>query len=217
MRTKTLLLTAAVAAAGVASTMAQVYSVNTVGYVNVVAKGGGLTLLANPLDDGTNTLSTILAALPNKSAVQTWTGAGFTGASKVAGVWTPNPAIAVGQGFFVSLPAGADVTNTFVGTVVPNSGSSVTSSLPAGFSLVGTILPVSGALSDPNAPGALNLGASLPNKSSIQSWNNAVTPNVYIGSSKVAGTWTPNQTINPGQGFFVNTPAGGATWVQSLP
>jgi hypothetical protein len=216
MRTKTLLLTAAVAAAGFASSMAQVYSVNTVGYVNVIAKGGGLTLLANPLDDGTNTLSTILAALPNKSSVQTWTGAGFTGASKVAGVWSPNPTINVGQGFFVNLPAGPDVTNTFVGTVIPNSGSSVTSSLLAGFSLVGTVLPVSGDLLASGA-GTLNLGPSLPNKSSIQTWNNAVTPNTYVGSSKVAGTWTPNLTISPGQGFFVNTPAGGATWVQSLP
>jgi hypothetical protein len=214
MRTKTSLLTAAVAAAGVASSMAQVYSVNTVGYVNVVAKGGAFTLVANPLDDGTNTISSIAAALPNKSSAQIWNGAGFTGASKTAGAWSPNLSIPVGTGFFVSLPAGANVTNTFVGTVIPNSGSSVTSSVPAGFSLVGTVLPVSGDLVASGA-GTLNLGPSLPNKSSIQTWDNSGS-GAFVGSSKAAGVWTPNQTINPGQGFFINSPTA-TNWVQSLP
>jgi len=218
MRTKTLLLTAVVAAAGVASSIAQVYSVNTVGYVNVVAKGNGaFTLVSNPLDDGTNTVSSIAAGLPNKSSVQIWNGAGFTGASKVAGAWSPNLSIPVGTGFFISTPAGsADVTNTFVGTVIPASGSSVTSSVPAGFSLVGSVLPVSGDLLAAG-PGTLNLGPTLPNKSAIQVWDNSGS-GAFAASSKVAGTWTPNRVLNPGQGFFINAPAGAPTpWVQSLP
>ena len=47
MRTKTLLLTAALAAAGVVSSMAQVYSVNSVGYVNLTLPNG-FSMIANP-------------------------------------------------------------------------------------------------------------------------------------------------------------------------
>src|SRR6478672_7317898 len=46
MRTKTLLLTAALAAVGVSSSMAQVYSVNVVGYVNKSVPKG-FYMLAN--------------------------------------------------------------------------------------------------------------------------------------------------------------------------
>jgi hypothetical protein len=58
MRTKTLLLSAAAMAAGLVSSVAQsnVYSVNVVGYVNQVLPAGTLVAVANPLDNGTNTL-----------------------------------------------------------------------------------------------------------------------------------------------------------------
>lgn len=62
MRTKTLLLTAALSAAGFASALAQapsIFSVNAVGYVNV-ALPAGHTILANPLDGTNNHLNTIL-------------------------------------------------------------------------------------------------------------------------------------------------------------
>jgi hypothetical protein len=55
MRTKTLLLTAALVAAGVASSMAQsnVYSLNIVGYVNIPVAAGKSIMLNNPFDTGT--------------------------------------------------------------------------------------------------------------------------------------------------------------------
>src|SRR5258706_1505975 len=51
MRTKTLLITAALGAAGIASSMAQqaVYSLNIVGYVNLPVNAG-LSMVANQLD-----------------------------------------------------------------------------------------------------------------------------------------------------------------------
>src|SRR5688500_15579957 len=54
MRTKTLLLTAALSAAGIATSMAQapVYSVNAVGYVNTPLVPG-YNLISNPLDNKT--------------------------------------------------------------------------------------------------------------------------------------------------------------------
>jgi hypothetical protein len=65
MRTKTLLLTAAVGMVGIATSLAQVYSVNAVGYVNLTLRSnpGGPTLgtiIANPLIGTNNSLNTIL-------------------------------------------------------------------------------------------------------------------------------------------------------------
>jgi hypothetical protein len=66
MRTKTLLLTAALCAAGIATSKAQVYSVNAVGYVNTSLLKG-FNLVSNPLDnkatDG-NKIKNLFASLP---------------------------------------------------------------------------------------------------------------------------------------------------------
>ncbi len=67
-----------------------VFSVNIVGYVNVVAKGNGaFTLIANPLNAATNDLNTIAAGIPNKSTAQIWNGSGFNGCNE--GWWCVDP------------------------------------------------------------------------------------------------------------------------------
>ena len=69
MRTKTLLLSAAVLAAGLAASTAQsVFSVNAVGYVNKTL-APGYNLIANPLNGTNNLLSTIIPTAPDGSAV----------------------------------------------------------------------------------------------------------------------------------------------------
>src|SRR5438046_1261359 len=55
MRTKALLLADAFAAAGVATSMAQIYSVNAVGYVNVTLDAG-FNMVSNPLNAADNTV-----------------------------------------------------------------------------------------------------------------------------------------------------------------
>ncbi len=95
MKAKTLLIAAAALAAGVISSQAQVYSANVVGYVNVVLPAGQFVLASNPLDDGTNTVTSLGAALANKSSIQVWNGTSFTVASKGAGVWNTNLSIPV--------------------------------------------------------------------------------------------------------------------------
>jgi len=63
MKTKTILLTAALVAAGVASSMAQsnVYSLNIVGYVNIPVLKGKAYMLNNPFDTGTgNNITNVL-------------------------------------------------------------------------------------------------------------------------------------------------------------
>src|SRR5882724_281686 len=174
MRTKTLLLTAAIAMAGIASSLAQgnVYSQNIVGYVNVVLVGGtNFSLVANPLDDGTNPCASLLASLPNKSQVQVWNpalngGAGdFDFSQKTAGAWSPNLSIPPGTGFFVKPQSAAAITNTFVGQVIIPPGGTNTVALPAlSFRLVGSPVPYAGNLQDPANTQGFNLGSSLPNK-----------------------------------------------------
>jgi len=192
--------------------MAQVYSINTVGYVNVTLPAGQNVLVANPLDNGTNTLNDVAGLLPAKSGAQFWTGAGFTPSSKGA-TWSPNTAVPVGVGFFLKTTVATNIT--FVGQVsgytnnpAPlSSGQTTTNHVPAGLNiLVGSPIPFSGFLNDTNI--GLNI---MPAKSGIQFW----TGSGYTPSSKGA-TWSPNSPISPAQGFFLK--ANSATnWIQTMP
>jgi hypothetical protein len=58
----------------------------------------------------------------------------------------------------------------------------------------------------------LNLGPTLPNKSTIQVWNGSG----FIGSTKSGGVWSPNLTLSVGQGFFIVSKSA-TNWVQTLP
>jgi hypothetical protein len=206
MRTKTLLIAAAALAATVISSEAQVYS-GVVGYVNVVMPAGQFALVANPLDDGTNTTTSLGQTLANKSAIEIWNGSGFTGSSKAGGVWTPDLSIPPGTGFFVNSKTA--ITNTFVGSVDTLPGASTTNFIPAGvFVLAGSTIPFTGDLNDTN----LNLGSTLANKSAIEVWNG----NGFTGSSKAGGVWTPNLTLSAGEGFFIQSKTA-TNWVQTLP
>src|SRR6185436_14585530 len=128
MRTKALLLAAAFAAAGVATSMAQVYSVNAVGYVNVSAPPG-FSLIANPLNAGTgnNTVaklfSNITPSIPNNSKVFLFDNptSSFKTItySPLSQSWIPttdaNVEILPGNGVFFQNPSASAVTITFVG------------------------------------------------------------------------------------------------------
>src|SRR5689334_14692664 len=65
MRTKTLLLTAALSAAGLLPSMAQVFSVNAVGYVNQSVPANGLAILAVPLNGNPNNSLNNTLPIPN--------------------------------------------------------------------------------------------------------------------------------------------------------
>ncbi len=207
---KTLLIAAAALVAGVVSSQAQVYSANIVGYVNVACPAGALTLVSNPLDDGTNTANDLVGGLPNKSQIQVWNGTGFSAYTKGAAGYSPNPSIPVGTGFFVK--SASLYTNTFVGNVVPNpGGNSVTNPLPAGsLVLVGSTIPLSGTFNDVGT-NAFNLNATLPNKSQVQLWNGSG----FAAYTKGAAGFSPNPALSPAQGFFVKS-ASAVNWVQTL-
>ena len=212
MRTKTLLLAAALSAAGIISSVAQsnVYSINVVGYVNRDCTGNGaFTLLANPLDSGTNTLNGVLAAaLPANSKVLKWNGTGFTTYQRTASGWLPPSAGTVtvnpGEGFFVQTPnPSAAVPITFVGNVLQGS---LTNNYPLLFNLSGNLFPDSGTLT--------SLGMTPPANDKILLWNGVG----YTTYTKTASGWLPpaGPSINVADGFFVNTPAGTFSWVRNV-
>jgi len=210
MRTKISFIAAAALAAGLASSMAQssnVYSANIVGYINVPMAAGAQTLLENPLNNGTNDLVSIdNGAIPNKSSANIWNGTGFTGTSKTSGTWGTDFSLPPGTGFFVTPKTAATIT--FIGSAPASNNFA----LAAGVQVcVGALLPIAGNLNDAAGPNALNVGAQLPNKSSLNIWNGTG----FTGTSKTSGTWGSNLAIGVGQGFFV-TPKTAVTWNQWL-
>lgn len=226
MRTKTLLIAAAALAAGVFASQAQsnVYSANVVGYVTAtIAPAGQYTLLANPLDSGTNNLIGLLdqaGTLPNKTQVLIWdpVAQGFITATKGSGTWNTNLPIPPGTGFFVKSAnaQAAPITNTFVGNVIVSpAGGTNNVNLVTAYQLVGSGVPFNGTLNDylTSPTNTVNLGGVLPNKSQVAIWD--VPSQGYITATKGSGTWGTNLNLNPGEGFFINSKAA-TNWVETL-
>ena len=211
MRTKSLILSAAVLAAGVASSMAaNVYSVNVVGYVTLNLTNG-FNMIANPLDaigggTGTgNTVANVFGVVPNNTTVYKFSGGTYSSDVYITGIgWlgggtaTFNP----GEGLFVQIPNGipGNSTNvTFAGTVVQGP---TTHSLPTGFSIASSQAPISGALT-------ANLGYQPHNNDTVYPWNPASQsyPVSYVYITGLG--WLPSDPIlNVGQSVFIQNNGG---------
>jgi len=150
MRTKALLLAAAFAAAGVATSMAQVYSVNAVGYVNKTLTPG-FNFVSNPLLAADNKISTLFNNFQggprDGTTIYKFSNGGFltAGFDEIAGWGGAGADVTVvpGEGVFVFIPnpIGAEAPNktvTFVGEVVQNNTSTP---LPRGFSMKSSVVP----------------------------------------------------------------------------
>jgi hypothetical protein len=190
---------------GIACSHAQsnFYSANIVGYVNVTNGAGQYVMMATPLDNGTNDLSSLLPNAPNGSQVFIFTGGTLQPSTKSKGTWSQNFVIPPGTGFFLNSPFAG--TNTFVGTVAGtgdvNTGLSNEIDLQAGVTaLVGSPIPFSGTLADVG-PNTINLGV-LPNGTVVYRFINGG----LLPATKSKGIWNTNLTINPGNGFYVNCP-----------
>jgi hypothetical protein len=222
MRTKILLASAAALAVGVLASNAQVYSANVVGYANVVCVGNtgagtGFSLIANPFDDGNgNQLTNVVPAalFANKSQVLTWnagTGKYNTAITKTSAGWNGNASVPPGVGFFVINSAATPVTNTFVGSVIVNVGSSVTNTLPAGLNLVSSAIPYAEDIQTSTNINLLNLA----NKSQLLSWNTG-TQKYNTAVTRTSTGWNAAFPVSVGQGFFVSPSQAGSNWVETL-
>jgi hypothetical protein len=220
MRTKTLLLTAILGVASVAAALAAdpVYSVNAVGYVNVVLNKG-FTIVANPLNAGDNHLSKIFPNnLPSGTAVYRYANGAFSIATFAPDdnnvlSWDNDYVMAPGEGFFLKNPSAAAVTVTFVGEVMQTTSTTTLSNpLVAGFNLKGSMVPQSGDLkADLGYPaengdvvyryigGKYTLSTYAPDDNNQLNWDVVPTPAVGEGfwiKSKTAKTWTRTFTVN---------------------
>lgn len=153
MRTKTLLLTAAIGAVGIASSMAQaVYSVNAVGYVNTpIPAGGGngaFKMIANPFVVADSRLEALMPNPPPGTIIYKFTGGNFqlTTFDDLDLVWAPpNTTIEFGSGVFIRNPPGAAAYNhTWVGEVA--EGTPITNPVSPGFSIKSSKVPQAGGI-----------------------------------------------------------------------
>ena len=197
MRTKTLLLTAALVAVGAASSMAQVYSQNAVGYVNVTL-APGFNLIANPLIAPVNTLGALIPLTADGSQFYKFTpGSGFATFTfdGLDNVWTPNGnvALAPGEGGFFNNPTAGSLTVTFVGDV---SQGTLTTALPMGFSIASSKVPQTANVNVLGVPGddGDQLFKFVPG-----------TGYQTFTFDGLDNAWTPSSpVINVGESFFIN-------------
>jgi hypothetical protein len=222
MRTKTLLLTAALGITSAATSMAQtaVYSVNYVGYVNTICNPG-FSLICNPLTATDNSVASVLASVPNGAVIFTFAGGNFAGNERdlFTGDWSnPGQQLLPGSGFFINnnTDPAAPFTITFVG----EGGQGTLNNAPVtGFSILSSKVPQAGTV------GALGLVPGLGNI--IFRFDNAIGNFVGYEHDLFGGGWGPppvdpvnGPAIGVGEAFFYNNntdPADPpATWTRNF-
>jgi hypothetical protein len=227
MITKTLFLTAlsSLSAIGLmAQTSTNVYSLNAVGYINVVCPPG-FSMIADQLwASGGNTISNVLNDADDHLdlvSIYKWTGTGFQVDNANANIYsspsgwsgggqeTLNP----GEAIWFNNGTGHTITNTFVGTV-PQGTNTV--QLAAGFNMVSSPVPQSGDL-------VTVMGLTNENNlDAVYVFNNpggytVYDYNVNTGNSGTGDNWVNNgdPMVNVGQGFWYDATAA-ITWSRNF-
>ena len=217
MRTKTLLLAAVISATGAATSLAQVYSVNAVGYINLDIPQG-FSIIANQLNaTPDNSIATVLPSAPDGTLAYKFdpTSGGFLigNFDSFFGGWSGDPiSLNPGDGVFISSPSAW--TQTLVGEVPQGN---LTTTLSSPFALVSSQVPqqggVSSALGYPETDGAILYfytqdsnsdgifdGYDISSFDAFLGWQPA-EPVVDVGqgfwsATQTAGTWTRNFSVN---------------------
>jgi hypothetical protein len=199
--------------------MAQVYSVNAVGYVNTTLVPG-FNLVSNPLNNTTgNTIANLFGTgiqgtIPDGtivyyfnpttdqfvSALYDALDAAFGPAANAATVVAP------GNGVFVFVPGNANVTCTFVGEVPQGTASN--QDIPQGFSIKASTVPAGGPITGMQFPAA--------DGDVIYEWNattDQYIPSIFDGLDNAWGPQVPS--IDVGEAFFVFKGAA-AAWTRNF-
>ncbi len=223
MRTKTLLITAALSLAGVATSMAQVYSVNAVGYINLTMRPG-FNMVANQLNrTPNNLLNNVISGVPAETqvlkfsnAINDYTLELYDGTSWIKpngdpGVLTANP----GEGLFYFNGDTVNQTITLVGEVP--QGPALTVALPSGFSLVSSIVPQSIALTAANGFPQEAESQYLEFDATIQNYRDPIlNAGPGAGWITLGGDPVPAPAPAVGQGFFYFNSGGPANWTRAF-
>jgi hypothetical protein len=208
MRTKTLLLTAALSAAGIATSMAQVFSVNAVGYVTKTIPGNGFALISNPLIAADNSIGALFSPAP--AGLQVFKFDSGTGSFAITtfddldGAFLPADVAALtvvpGEGVFVRNPTGSDITITFVGEVPQGS---LSNPLPAGLSIRSSQVPQEGTAEDLGLVGVAG--------DQVFQWNIANQGYDVSTFDDLDNAWLPPLgTLAVGEAFFLSKLAAGS-------
>jgi hypothetical protein len=219
MRTKTLLFSAAVLAAGMAASMAQsVYSINAVGYVNLTIQNG-YNLIANPLNGTNNSINTIMPIAPDGSVVLRWNGnaqAFHQAETHFTGVWYDgafNPSTTVinpGEGFFFQNNSGAAATLTFVGEVPQGN---LTNRVTSAYGFYSSQVPQSGTLTSLGFPGQDGMTYNGWNAAG-QGYNQAYT--FFAGAWYDPGFNPADPVPAVGEAFLITNPGGAVDWTRTF-
>ena len=213
MRTKALVITAALAAAGIASVEAQsnVYSVNVVGYYNVtVPANGGLKLVGVQLSSTNTTLASLIKNVPDGTQFFKWTGSTF-GAFLYedpggGGEWSGDTALLPGQGGFLKNNSGTPLTVTFVGEV---GQGSLTNPVPSGYEVEASLVPQAGGVSTV-------LGLPAADGDQIFKWNGTGYITYLYEDPGGGGEWSPSEpAVEVGEAVFSRKSAG-VSWVRNF-
>ena len=204
MKTKVLLIGAALGLAVATASADAVYSSNVVGYVNVDIVAGW-NMIANPLDSGNNVLSNVIPTAPYNTAVYKMVNGAYqiTSFDEDEEAWLDDFTLNPGEGVFVNTPEAFTVT--FVGEVKAGTHSV---ELPAGWSIVSSPTPVAGSLSE--------IGLS-----SAVDFNDAVyqfTPNGYnisVYDEDEEDWYGDVENIAVGEAFFMKK-ANASTWTRTF-
>jgi hypothetical protein len=219
MRTKTLLIAAAALAVGVASSMAQTYSQNIVGYVNTPIAPGYNLLVAPVSPNTTNNAEAILPSLVSGDQILVWNGGGYNvDYFNAAGDWyngvsfdpIAQPVLLPGQGFFYQ-NGGSLKTNTFTGTVQLTN----TVALAGGYTLVGSTAPIGASIE------STNFNIPFISGDQVLIWNGGGYNVDYFNGT---GDWYNGvtfdaiavPTLSVGQGFFYQNGGGAKNWIENV-
>jgi hypothetical protein len=198
MRTKTLLLTAALSAVGLSTSMAQsVFSVNAVGFVTVdVPKG--LSMIANPLKAPTNTIAALFASAADGTTIYKYNAvtAQFTINTFDTGEWgLPNDTLVPGEGAFIRNSSAALFQITFVGEVSQSVTPPLSHDVPKGLSIQSSEVPQSGKV-------VADLGFPASDGDTIYIYDNASA--AYVIHTLDTGEWSSGEPVpKVGESFFV--------------
>ncbi len=193
MKTKALLLAGLVSLAGASVSDAQtVYSVNSVGYINLPIPSG-FSMIANQLFSSGSTIGELLPTPADSTKFYKFNGVSYDISEYINGLgWFPDGSATLlpGEGGFIFNPT-APFTLTFTGEVPTGN---LSNPLVAGFSIRSSIVPQSGLLST-------TLGLPVADTDKVYKFNGTS----YDIFEYINGLgWFPEEpTVNVGQSFFV--------------
>jgi hypothetical protein len=191
---------------GLTSSVAQqVFSVNAVGFVNVVVPPK-FSMIANPLNAPTNTIPALFAGVaPDGTTIYKFDGTSYSVNTLDLGEWgIPTQTLLPGEGAFILNPGTTPFTVTFVGEVMQGS---LSNPLPANFSIKSSQVPQSAAL-------ATVLGFPAADGDTIYQFVSASQN--YVIHTLDLGEWGGGEPVPAvGESFFVKKVAAG-NWTRTF-